>query len=125
MIVSAVDSIATDKYCFFIKVLPAFLYGGNKDYHNIELFQQSLWGNISYIENEKTHFHLSMFPCFHLSSFALPGPISTQNKRSKATTQALDLLTILKKLQNIQLRFTLPLIFDAEVNYCFNYAEDS
>ena len=70
-------------------------------------------------------FHVSMFPCFHLSSFALPGPISTQNKRSKATTQALDLLTILKKLQNIQLRFTLPLIFDAEVNYCFNYAEDS
>jgi len=67
----------------------------------------------------------SIFPCFHLSSFALPGPISTQNKRSKATTQALDLLTILKKLQNIQLRITLPLIFDAEVNYCFNYAEDS
>ena len=62
MIVSAVDSIATDKYCFFIKVLPAFLYGGNKDYHNIELFQQSLWGNISYIENEKTHIHLSIFP---------------------------------------------------------------
>ena len=69
MIVSAVDSIATDKYCFFIKVLPAFLYGGNKDYHNIELFQQSLWGNISYIENEKTHFHLSIFPCFHVSIF--------------------------------------------------------
>jgi len=66
MIVSAVDSIATDKYCFFIKVLPAFLYGGNKDYHNIELFQQSLWGNISYIENEKTHIHLSMFPSFQL-----------------------------------------------------------
>jgi len=62
MIVSAVDSIATDKYCFFIKVLPEFLYGGNKDYHNIELFQQSLWGNISYIENEKTHIHLSIFP---------------------------------------------------------------
>ena len=79
MIVSAVDSIATDKYCFFIKVLPAFLYGGNIDYHNIEFFQQSLWGNISSIENEKTH--------IHLSSFALPGPISTQNNRSKATTQ--------------------------------------